>query len=508
MGNHHYREVRKIFPLSVSEREDKLVFPLAWALTGRAHALDEPELTVTSAEATALDGEIYLELTVEQVTLYLREEGAPVQRASSVHRLTRLIGDKNVKPGLQINLEATVSLRGGWAVIPDEGNTAVQGECVADVHCVVWEEKELSLPTAEEVDGEVMADAVTVETVCGRFAQTLDLALPMEWPGMADEAGYLQGTLVNVRATPLCGWLKFEGDVAVDVTFLSGEEARPEKFVFPLREYIEVPGAAADMTASLQGQVRLLACRRKEPGTTAEIRGLLEVEGILLLAEPLLLPLSQPNAVPLSHLAPFHHQGPVILDEVVGAGSSQTLIQREIIFSRQVRRVRDPVDARVRNLQHEIIANKVIVRGVLHKQLYAVDAETGAVFAQDVSERFVHFVDVPGAAPGMRAHVAPRVEFVRVEVLPGGETARQVTIIEFMVKVTRAVKKFFSPEYPCKPVHPKPPKPPERVYTVRSGDSVWKIANRFGVSMEAIIQANHLANPNLIFPGQQLIIPR
>ncbi|MBS4023612.1 MAG: LysM peptidoglycan-binding domain-containing protein [Dethiobacter sp.] len=112
----------------------------------------------------------------------------------------------------------------------------------------------------------------------------------------------------------------------------------------------------------------------------------------------------------------------------------------------------------------------------------------------------------------MRAHVRARVEFVSIEIRPGGETARQVTIIEIIVKVTRFIKKeIVSPIFPpiASPLPgPGPfPKPTGTIYVVRSGDSVWKIAQMFGVSMESIIAANNLQNPNLIFPGQQLIIP-
>ena len=44
-------------------------------------------------------------------------------------------------------------------------------------------------------------------------------------------------------------------------------------------------------------------------------------------------------------------------------------------------------------------------------------------------------------------------------------------------------------------------------YTVRSGDTLSAIGSRFGVSYQAIAAANHLANPNLIYPGQVLTIP-
>ena len=46
-----------------------------------------------------------------------------------------------------------------------------------------------------------------------------------------------------------------------------------------------------------------------------------------------------------------------------------------------------------------------------------------------------------------------------------------------------------------------------QTYTVVAGDSIWKIAQKFGTTMEKIIAANELANPRLIFPGQKLVIP-
>ena len=49
--------------------------------------------------------------------------------------------------------------------------------------------------------------------------------------------------------------------------------------------------------------------------------------------------------------------------------------------------------------------------------------------------------------------------------------------------------------------------PPITTYTVQPGDSLYKITKKFGVSVDAIVQANNLATPSLIKPGQALIIP-
>jgi LysM repeat protein len=44
-------------------------------------------------------------------------------------------------------------------------------------------------------------------------------------------------------------------------------------------------------------------------------------------------------------------------------------------------------------------------------------------------------------------------------------------------------------------------------HTVAAGETVYSIARKYGKSAAAIINANNLGNPNLIFPGQVLNIP-
>ena len=50
----------------------------------------------------------------------------------------------------------------------------------------------------------------------------------------------------------------------------------------------------------------------------------------------------------------------------------------------------------------------------------------------------------------------------------------------------------------------------EETYTVKAGDSLSKIGHHFGVSWQEIFEANkdEIKDPDKIFPGQQLRIPR
>lgn len=50
--------------------------------------------------------------------------------------------------------------------------------------------------------------------------------------------------------------------------------------------------------------------------------------------------------------------------------------------------------------------------------------------------------------------------------------------------------------------------PPQQIYVVKPGDTLFGIALRFNTTIDALVQANQIANPNLIEVGQRLVIPK
>jgi LysM repeat protein len=60
------------------------------------------------------------------------------------------------------------------------------------------------------------------------------------------------------------------------------------------------------------------------------------------------------------------------------------------------------------------------------------------------------------------------------------------------------------------PIEPAPcdcEKPAAKTHTVSPGESLSKIGAKYGVTATAIARANHIANMNLIYVGQKLVIP-
>jgi len=51
------------------------------------------------------------------------------------------------------------------------------------------------------------------------------------------------------------------------------------------------------------------------------------------------------------------------------------------------------------------------------------------------------------------------------------------------------------------------PEPGARIHIVQRGENLFRIALRYGVTVEAIAKANNIINPDFIFAGQKLVIP-
>jgi len=156
----------------------------------------------------------------------------------------------------------------------------------------------------------------------------------------------------------------------------------------------------------------------------------------------------------------------------------------------------------------QIENGKVIVRAVLHKQIFFVD-QSGLLRHQREDVPFQIVANVPEAMKDMNVQIRLRIigdiDFDLVD----KKTVSQTAVIEAFIKVTETEQLEVVIDVTFdKP--PKPPKPPkeEKVIVVKKGDTLFKIAKREEVTVDEILEINpDIKDPNMIFPGQEIKIP-
>jgi len=64
-----------------------------------------------------------------------------------------------------------------------------------------------------------------------------------------------------------------------------------------------------------------------------------------------------------------------------------------------------------------------------------------------------------------------------------------------------------TPSTPGRTPTPTPTRAEQTVYVVQGGDSLWKIAESYDITVDALTEANGISKDDVIHPGQELVIP-
>ncbi len=141
----------------------------------------------------------------------------------------------------------------------------------------------------------------------------------------------------------------------------------------------------------------------------------------------------------------------------------------------------------------------------------------------------VNMVNQPGTMPGVSAAGMPQDAFGYSQPVMGGVPAQGMPMEGFIHEqmtpdamcapgpmmpdmCPQQMHDPMCPQHPmnyvCEPCEIFPsPQPQPQVHVVQKGDTVYKIAKKHGLDWRELASYNHLANPDLIYPGERLFIP-
>ena len=153
--------------------------------------------------------------------------------------------------------------------------------------------------------------------------------------------------------------------------------------------------------------------------------------------------------------------------------------------------------------------DKCIIEGILNANvLYLSQDEVRPVcsFGQEIP--FRHFVEIPGSEENMEADVNIHVNDVDYNLVNTGQMELKVNVgascvvtkqseLDVVVSVTESEEQVDISK-----------RPSITIYYVQPGDTLWKIAKRYHTTVKELVEANEIKNPDMIMPGDQIIIQK
>lgn len=327
-----------------------------------------------------------------------------------------------------------------------------------------------------------------------------------------------------------------EGVLEVGVLYVASMPAPPLQPVHfmevevPFTVFAEVPGAKQHMAKTIRLDVEHMKGRRKDART-------LSVEAIIRLKvrvfESKIIDVVVDLFSPSKELT--IDKTTLKVDEVIGDDENQEIIRDTLTVPEGKPDIEQifKTKCRAEVTGARIIDDKVIVEGTLFiETLYVAQMPSPPLQPVHFMEHeidFTTFVEIPGAREDMTLDFDVDVEHCSATVRGNDPRKFDIrAILRLDAKVTRVIEievvldveeEYEDEEAPEEEKEQKDQMPEKKddqngqmpsmtIYIVQRGDTLWNIAKRYNVTIDSIVQANNIADPNRIMPGQQLVIPR
>lgn len=122
-----------------------------------------------------------------------------------------------------------------------------------------------------------------------------------------------------------------------------------------------------------------------------------------------------------------------VINGLIGESTSfQHMVESVEILEHEAIKIRD-IKVNLRNISSLVVMDKVIIQGIIHKQIYYVGTDN-VNYHQSADIPFTAFTDYPGARPGLNAVIVPVVEYTKYE-LTGSRKLTEYNIIRFDVTI-------------------------------------------------------------------------
>lgn len=174
----------------------------------------------------------------------------------------------------------------------------------------------------------------------------------------------------------------------------------------------------------------------------------------------------------------------------------------------------------VLELSPEVFKDKVIVKAEITSHLFYLDVDDDLL--EGVESLFLEkLIKTQGIDRGHSIQMSSRIDYVRAEPLEGNYSVSLLVMGECSVMVRRekevdvvtGIRGFLAKEEDFTEEEEKSKKeksllsPVYKIYVVQKNDNLEDISDRFGITVDSLVKANNISEPELVSSGEKLIIP-
>lgn len=117
-----------------------------------------------------------------------------------------------------------------------------------------------------------------------------------------------------------------------------------------------------------------------------------------------------------------------VMDVVVSAGNQEVTLTSTLNFTDKVEKILD-INANICNIGYHIVGNKIIVQGILHKQVFYINY-CGKTKFQTEQLPFATFIEMHGVKHGHQIRIEGRVEQMQRQLCrQGGQLKQKITLV-------------------------------------------------------------------------------
>ncbi|MDN5331023.1 MAG: hypothetical protein PWP45_248 [Tepidanaerobacteraceae bacterium] len=490
----------------------------------------EAEVNTENLDINVIDDKVVIEGTIDVEALYVGKVPAESQPVHFVEGTVDFSFFVKI-PGARKNMDVKVKARVEHVQFSHNDSRPREIDVRIIVEFFVKVTKRVQLEIVVDAKGpsdlQVLKESIRVDHVVGEGrAQKIvksEVDVPPKKPDIL-EILKAEGKVRTTETKALDDKVVIEGVLEVNILYVAdvpeGVPQQPVHFMeaeIPFTEFVEVPDCRQDMSKMVKVRVEHIRARKKDERNIA-VEAVLDIKAKVL--EPKTIEVVEDLFSPSQKLNVKKTK--IKVDKVIGEAENQVIVKEAF----KVPLEKPPIEqifkteAKTKVTETRIIEDKVVVEGVLKLEtLYVAEApycspQQPVHFVKNETP-FTIFVEIPGAREDMTLDYEVEVEHVSSKVDPNDARRYEVRVVlKLVAKVTRMVQLDVvvdveeAAEKEKKEEKADKDKPYMTIYIVQKGDTLWKIAKRYNVTLEAIIKANNITNPDLIYPGQRLLIPR